>query len=106
MSKDEQKNKRLLKTYGITLKEFQEKSKNGCEICHRKEGRLCQDHIHQKGFKKMPPEEKRKYVRGSLCFMCNTALKGFEKTIDGRRNRKQLEGTYLYFKKYRLKGEE
>lgn len=53
----------------------------------------------------MPPEEKVKYVRGILCFVCNTGLKGFEKTKDGARNRSQLNGTVEYFQKYKLKGE-
>lgn len=103
--KDKEKHKRLYKTYGIGLLTWNEISKNGCEICGRKDGRLCQDHIHVAGFKKMAPEEKEKYLRGALCFMCNTALKGFEKTADGHRNRMQFEGTIRYFHKYCLKGE-
>ena len=101
----DEKVKRLYNTYGITLDQWEWMSQFGCEICGRKDGRLCCDHIHIKGFKKMSPEEKRKYVRGCLCFLCNTALKGFEKTADGARNRRQLEGTYRYFETYRLKGE-
>lgn len=103
--KEKQKNQRLLKTYGITLEEFLELSKDGCMICGRKDGRICQDHVHQKGFKKMTAEDKKRFLRGALCFFCNTGLKGFERTIDGIRNRAQLEGTYMYFKKYPLKGE-
>jgi hypothetical protein len=34
-------------------------------------GRLCIDHQHVRGFKAMPPEEKRTWVRGLLCFTCN-----------------------------------
>jgi hypothetical protein len=29
------------------------------------------DHQHVRGFKKMPPEERRKYVRGIVCITCN-----------------------------------
>lgn len=95
----------LRRVYGISFEKWIEMSKDGCEICGRKDGRLCVDHIHIRGFKGMNPDDKVKYVRGCLCFMCNTALKGFEKTVDGKRNRKSLEGTYQYFKKYLLKGE-
>lgn len=78
-----------------------------CWICHTlpPSGRLSVDHIHIKGFKKMPPDEKIMYVRGLLCFLCNTGLKGFEKTASGEKNRQRLEGTYKYFQRFRLKGE-
>jgi len=104
-TKEQQKDQRLRKTYGITLDEWKELSKNGCEVCGRKDGRLCVDHIHVLGFKKMSAEDKRKYIRGAACFMCNTGFKAFEKTKDGKRNRQQLDGTYRYFLKYALKGE-
>jgi hypothetical protein len=103
--KEIQKDKRLRAIYGIDLKWFKERSKNGCEVCGRKEGRLCVDHIHVKGFKKLSVEDKRMFIRGVACFMCNTGFKSFEKTVSGERNRKQLVGTYWYFKKYPLKGE-
>jgi hypothetical protein len=38
--------------------------------------------------------------------MCNVGLKGFEKTVNGLRNRKQLEGTVKYFEVFKLKGED
>lgn len=103
-----QKDLRLQKTYGITLREFVaqlESQGGGCWVCGRKEGRLCQDHIHVKGFKSMKPKDKIKYLRGIVCFMCNTSFKSFEKTVDGVRNRRQLEGTVRYFNHYKLKGE-
>jgi len=100
-----EKAKRIYKTYGITLDEWNELAKDGCHICGTKEGRLCVDHIHTKGFKSMAPEQRKKWVRGILCFLCNTGLKGFEKTSDGARNRKQLEGTVRYFQQFKLKGE-
>lgn len=101
---------RFYKTYGITDIMWNVlfiSQRHVCAICKTMpvSGILCIDHIHQKGFKNMPPEEKAKYVRGLLCYMCNVAIKGFDKTVDGRRNRQRLEGTYEYFKKYHLKGE-
>ncbi len=103
-----EKNRRLLKTYGITYNEWlgMYSSQRGlCYICRKAHPRLCVDHIHVKGFKKMPPEEKKKYVRGLLCFMCNTSIKCVEKTINGERNRQQLEGMVKYFIDFKLKGE-
>lgn len=44
-----------------------------CFVCERppKSGRLCIDHEHVRGWKQMPPDERRKYVRGLLCWTCN-----------------------------------
>ena len=108
--KEEQRNKRLYKSYGVTPEYFKDlfTSQDGlCAICQdrRLSERLCVDHIHQLGFKKMLPEEKIKYVRGLLCYMCNVGIKGFDKTKDGEVNRNRLDGTYKYFSKYKLKGE-
>ena len=108
--KQKSKNDRLIKTYGITLADWNAmfiEQGGVCFICKTmpKSKILCVDHIHQKGFKTMEPQDKQKYVRGLLCYMCNTGLKSFEKTVDGKRNRQSLEGTYKYFIKYKLKGE-
>lgn len=32
------------------------------------------DHAHVKNYKKLPPQEKRKYVRGIICYQCNFKL--------------------------------
>lgn len=114
MTEDEKKRKakdnRLYRVYGITLEEWEtklEEQDGVCFICKTmpKSKVLCTDHEHVKGFAKLPPEERKKYVRGLLCFMCNTALKCVEKTSDGKRNRKMLNGMIEYFSKYRIKGE-
>ncbi len=73
---------RLRRTYGITLAEYNRcaaLSDNACWICgsRPKTRRLHTDHKHVKGYKKMPPEEKRKYVRGILCAWCNAGLRKF-----------------------------
>lgn len=108
--KDKAKDQRLYKTYGITLEEWNamlDKQEGVCYICKTmpKSGVLCVDHEHVAKFKAMKSEEKKQYVRGLLCFLCNTGLKGFEKTSDGKKNRQRLEGTYEYFKVFKLKGE-
>lgn len=54
-----------------------------CAICCLlpKNGRLCTDHDHVKGWKKLPPEERRKHVRGLLCFFCNHYYVGRALTV-------------------------
>lgn len=103
--KEKARARRIFLTYGLEYQEYLVLKEHGCMICGIKEGRLCVDHIHQAGFKKMPADEKRKYVRGILCFLCNTAIKGFDRTKDGNANRRRLKGTYKYFIQYPLKGE-
>lgn len=66
-----------LKKYGLTDLDYAEmfNAQEGvCFICKKepKEGKVLNiDHVHVKGFKKMPPEEKKKFVRGILCYFCN-----------------------------------
>ena len=109
-TKDQQKNDRLYKTYGITLDHWNyilEEQKGVCAVCKTLPGKgiLCVDHVHIPKFKQKTPKEKRQYVRGLVCFMCNVGFKAFEKTSDGKRNRQALNGTLEYFSKYPLKGE-
>lgn len=44
-----------------------------CYICKKepKSGRLCLDHEHCRGWKKLPPEQRKLWVRGALCWVCN-----------------------------------
>lgn len=44
-----------------------------CAVCGKlpSSGRLFIDHDHVKNYKKLPPDQKRKHVRGLLCFICN-----------------------------------
>ncbi len=44
-----------------------------CKLCGSppKLRSLHTDHRHVLGFRKLPPEEKRKCVRGLLCYPCN-----------------------------------
>src|ERR1019366_1891118 len=48
----------------------------GCKICKTKtpggKGGFHIDHEHVEGWKEMPPDERRLYVRGLLCSNCNT----------------------------------
>jgi hypothetical protein len=65
--------------YGISLDEYERmlaEQGGTCAICKRppKAHSLHVDHQHVRGWKAMPPEERRTYVRGLLCFACNTQL--------------------------------
>jgi len=68
--------KGTLKTYGLTVKEWGTilQSQGGvCAICKKLpfNGRLCIDHDHAPGWKKMPPEGRKLHIRGLVCFFCN-----------------------------------
>jgi hypothetical protein len=60
----------------------------GCAICgsYPKTRSLHVDHEHVKNFKKLPPEEKKIYVRGLLCFRCNKVfmMKGMTRFLAER----------------------
>jgi hypothetical protein len=49
----------------------------------------------------MLPEEKRKYIRGLCCFLCNVAIK-FERSGKGRQI---LNGMVEYFEIHCMKNE-
>lgn len=106
-SKDKAKDKRLYDTYGITLEIWNNMFKaqdRVCWICQTmpKSGILCVDHRHVAKYKKLPPEERAKEVRGLLCFSCNTGLHGLEK----RKNARFLfEQVQKYFTVFKLKGD-
>lgn len=109
-AKERARERRLYLAYGLTLEAYQnllEQQDYKCAICKEdktKTGKtkvLCVDHIHIKGYKKMEPEEKIKYVRGLLCFLCNTSIK-FERSGMGRI---MTDGMNQYFQKHKFKGE-
>lgn len=110
-TKEEQKlidkSKRLWKTYGLSLSAWNrilEDQNNVCKMCKTlpKNGRLSVDHLHIKGFKKLAPLQKSKYVRGALCFLCNTSFGRIER----RKNPRELLNSIVkYFDEYPLKGE-
>jgi recombination endonuclease VII len=76
-----------LEKYGLTLESWRqlaERQGSVCAICRRlpSSGRLNVDHIHVRGFKKMPAGKKALYVRGLLCFFCNKLYCGRGITIE------------------------
>ena len=70
---------KTLDKYGLTLADWEalyNRHNGACWICGKapSTGRLNIDHAHVKGWAKMPPQERKKYVRGLLCFVCNHRL--------------------------------
>jgi hypothetical protein len=80
-----------LKRYGLSEAEWRailEKQGGVCAICKRvpSTGRTVIDHFHAKGWKKMPPEQRKLYVRGLCCWFCNHAFLGRGITVEKSRN--------------------
>lgn len=73
-----------------------------CGVCgkvpsqSKKDGkvRLVIDHEHVRGWKAMPPEERKLYVRGLTCWYCNHAYLGRGITVE------KAEGVVRYLKAY------
>lgn len=65
---------RVQDKYGIDLEWWRNQiaTQHGlCPICSGTRERMVVDHEHVKGWKKMPPEKRRLYVRGIVCWFCN-----------------------------------
>lgn len=104
---DRQKKARIKKLYGLTSTQWDKmfKDQGGvCWICQTmpKSKKLCIDHEHIPKYKTFSSEKKKKYVRGLLCFSCNTAFARIER----RKTPRILLGRIVeYFKVFRLKGD-
>jgi hypothetical protein len=69
--------KQTLNKYGLTQKDWDylyKRQEGNCAICGNPLKRANIDHFHVKGWKKMKPQQRRKFVRGLLCFQCNYLL--------------------------------
>jgi hypothetical protein len=80
-----------LAKYGLSEAEWRsigERQGWVCAICKKEptNGRLCIDHEHAKGWKKMPPEQRKLYVRGLLDWFCNHYYVGRGITIPKAQN--------------------
>lgn len=80
-----------LKKYGLSELEWQVMADNqhhACAICLQvpKKGRLVIDHFHVKGWKKMPPQERKRYVRCLACWTCNHYYLGRGITVERASN--------------------
>jgi len=93
---DKRKDARLVKTYGITLNEYEkilQLQSGACYICGKSPSEtayaLSVDHKHVKKDKQQNPRETRTRVRGLLCWVCNKAIAKFRD--DPARLRKAAE---------------
>jgi len=66
--------KQTLKKYGLSLEEWQMMNDGLCHLCRDAppSGRLFIDHEHIPRWRHKKPEERRRHVRGLVCFTCNT----------------------------------
>lgn len=86
--------KSTLARYGLTeeaWEKMRDEQDGKCFVCEKepKKGRLCIDHFHEKGWKKMKPECRVMYVRGLLCWYCNN--KFLSRGIDVRKSKRIVE---------------
>jgi Recombination endonuclease VII len=67
-----------------------------CPICGNtpKTGRWNIDHEHVKGWKKMPPEKRKLYVRGVSCWFCNKYYLGRSISLERLKNAVQYMEDY------------
>ncbi len=69
-----------LKLYGLTMDEwlYMYRLQLGlCAVCGKAPKKnFCVDHAHVRGWRKMQPAQRRKYVRQLLCVPCNLWLLG------------------------------
>ena len=91
-----------LKKYGLTIDDWKllaEKQNNRCFVCKRtpSTNKLCIDHEHVKNWKKMPPDQRKLYVRGLLCWVCNHYYLGRGINIE------KAENVVLYLKEYEVR---
>jgi len=79
-----------LKKYGLTLEDWLElyRLQGGrCPVCGNElKGRTNIDHFHVRQWNKKSAEERKKYVRGILCFFCNKYYLGRGVTIERLKN--------------------
>lgn len=80
-----------LRKYGLSLDDWEEileRQGRTCAICEKepKTGRLVIDHEHVPRWKHMPPEKRRLFVRGAVCWWCNVSFLGRSITVKKARN--------------------
>ena len=71
-----------------------------CPICERGNRRWNTDHEHVAGWAKLPPEERKRYVRGVLCWSCN------HRVVSNHRDSAQVQRVANYLKAYEARRAE
>lgn len=86
-----------MKRYGLTLDDWQailRRQGFGCAVCGDRDKPVVTDHEHVRGWAKMPPEERKTFVRGLLCRFCNHRVVGNHKRPE------PLEAAAKYLRAY------
>lgn len=65
-----------LRRYGLSMEEWEgmiTEAQFACACCGKapSSGRLFIDHEHVRGWKNMEAEDRKQYVRGLACYVCN-----------------------------------
>jgi hypothetical protein len=94
--------KPTLARYGLTegaWRKMLDAQGGKCYICEKepKKGRLCIDHFHTPGWKKLPPECRVMWVRGLLCWYCNNRF--LSRGIDVKKSKRIVEYLEAFEKK-------
>jgi hypothetical protein len=97
-----QPTKSTLRKYGLTVEEWQsilDSQGGACGACGRvpPSRRLNIDHQHVRGWKAMDPVIRATYVRGLLCYMCNSQRLARGATVEN------LRGAADYLERYQNK---
>ena len=76
-----------LRRYGWTMTDWQyqlDVQGGVCALCDKlpPSRKLVIDHVHVKGWKRMPPEKRRRYVRALVCNFCNRNVLRAFMTLD------------------------
>lgn len=70
---------RTLARYGLSMKDYERimrRQKWACAVCGNvpPSGILHIDHEHIRGWKRMSPDQRKKFVRGVCCWFCNSVI--------------------------------
>jgi recombination endonuclease VII len=81
---------KTLAKYGLSIQDWVRLAAlqdSVCYVCRRlpSSGRLHIDHAHVKNWRKMPPQERRKWVRALACQWCNRSFLAKGMTLDKAR---------------------
>lgn len=91
--------KQTLRRYGLSLEEWQgilDRQGGVCGVCKMTpdSGTLHIEHEHVRGWKKMAPDNRKRFVRGLCCFVCNTRWVGRGATPE------KLRAAAVYLEEY------